>query len=100
MFVALLQIFLYCRPGDELIAQVIQKPLMFAFFAACNDIGHVVFLQSTAIGHAAYESLWTSLDSESIRKMSMIILRSQHPLKMTAGKIYILSLPNFTKVRT
>ncbi|XP_008206776.1 odorant receptor 78 isoform X1 [Nasonia vitripennis] len=74
MFVALLQIFLYCRPGDELI------------------------VQSTAVGYAAYQSHWTSLEAESIRKIMFMILRSQTSLKMTAGNFYVLSLPNFTMI--
>ncbi|XP_058796035.1 odorant receptor 9a-like isoform X2 [Phymastichus coffea] len=74
MFVALLQIFLYCRPGDELITQ------------------------STAVGYAVYQSRWYALDVPTKRKVNMMILRSQRPLKMTAGSFYVLSLPNFTKI--
>ncbi|KAJ8686507.1 hypothetical protein QAD02_022301, partial [Eretmocerus hayati] len=73
MFVALLQIFLYCKPGDELISQ------------------------SIAVADATYQSLWRRLDVELVRKVSMMILRSQRPLKMTAGSFLVLSMPNFTK---
>ncbi|XP_014219935.1 odorant receptor 13a-like [Copidosoma floridanum] len=74
LFVALLQIFLYCRPGEEIICQ------------------------STAIGSAVYQACWCSLDPVSIKKIILIILRSQCPLKMTAGKFFVLSLTNFTKI--
>nr|QGW50333.1 odorant receptor 3 [Chouioia cunea] len=74
MFVALLQIFLYCQPGDELVSQ------------------------SEAVGYAVYQSMWYALDVPAKKKIQTIILRSQRPLKMTAGSFYVLSLPNFTKI--
>ncbi|KAL7291377.1 hypothetical protein TKK_0014971 [Trichogramma kaykai] len=74
MVIALMQIFLYCRPGDELITQ------------------------SLAVGYAAWQSQWTNLGTESISKLATIIQRSQRPMRIAAGNVYVLSLPNFTMI--
>ncbi|XP_011505117.1 PREDICTED: odorant receptor 13a-like isoform X1 [Ceratosolen solmsi marchali] len=74
MGLALLQILLYCQSGDVLISESLQ------------------------VGYATYQSPWTSVNLSSIRSISLMILRSQKPLTISAGKIYVLSLQNFTMV--
>ncbi|OXU17100.1 hypothetical protein TSAR_015328 [Trichomalopsis sarcophagae] len=71
--VTLFQILFYCQPGNELI------------------------VQSQSLDEAIQQSYWVNLDRLSKRNLLFVIQRSQKPLAITAGKIYVLSLENFMR---
>ncbi|XP_033225851.1 uncharacterized protein LOC117178532 [Belonocnema kinseyi] len=74
LIIALFQILLYCWPSNELM------------------------IQSLEVGNAAYQSLWTNLPHSSGKEIKLLILRSQRPMHITAGKMYILSLERFIAI--
>lgn len=56
-------------------------------------------LQSQALDGAIYQSAWVNLGVVELRHLVLVMHRSQHPMAITAGKLYVLSLENFTKAR-
>ncbi|KAK1129435.1 hypothetical protein K0M31_019163 [Melipona bicolor] len=74
LIVALFQLLLFCFPGDMLMQQ------------------------SLSISTAAYSIQWFQLPSFVKDEMCMIISRSQRPSYITAGKLYIMHLENFTTI--
>ncbi|XP_043511546.1 odorant receptor 13a-like [Frieseomelitta varia] len=74
LIVALFQLLLFCFPGDMLMQQ------------------------SLSISTAAYAIQWFQLPSFVKDEICMIILRSQRPSYITAGKLYIMHLENFTTI--
>lgn len=47
---------------------------------------------------AAYQSLWINLPSKSSKSILLIILRTQHPVTISAGGFYDMTLQSFTSV--
>ncbi|CAK9833675.1 Odorant receptor 13a [Anthophora retusa] len=74
LIVALFQLLLFCFPGDMLIRQ------------------------SFSISTAAYSIQWCQLPTFIKDEVCMIILRSQKPSYITAGKLYVMHLENFTAI--
>ncbi|XP_051156417.1 uncharacterized protein LOC127278655 isoform X2 [Leptopilina boulardi] len=68
----LFQVLLYCWPSDELMDQSYQ------------------------IGMSAYQSLWTNLIPTNAKLLSLLILRAQKRLVLSAGGLYDMNLQNFT----
>lgn len=56
------------------------------------------FLQSSAIGEAVYMSEWYRFGTEVNRALWIIMERSKRPMKLTAVKLFALSLDTFTSV--
>lgn len=54
--------------------------------------------QSFNISIAAYSMQWYQLPTFIKNEICMIILRSQRPSFITAGKLYIMHLENFTAI--
>ncbi|XP_018401483.1 PREDICTED: odorant receptor 13a-like [Cyphomyrmex costatus] len=54
--------------------------------------------KSKEIGFAAYSSTWYNMKYKDSRVLLFIILRSQKPLTLTAGKMIDLSLQSFTSI--
>ncbi|XP_011065211.1 PREDICTED: odorant receptor 67c-like [Acromyrmex echinatior] len=54
--------------------------------------------KSKEIGFAAYSSAWYDMKSKDSRVLLFVILRSQKPLTLTAGKMMELSLQSFTSI--
>ncbi|XP_018348678.1 PREDICTED: odorant receptor 4-like [Trachymyrmex septentrionalis] len=54
--------------------------------------------KSKAIGNAAYNSTWYDMKAKDSRVLLFIILRSQRQLKLTAGKMTVLSFECFTNI--
>nr|XP_012139624.1 PREDICTED: odorant receptor 13a-like isoform X1 [Megachile rotundata] len=74
LLVALFQLLLFCFPGDILIRQ------------SCD------------ISTAVFSIKWYKLPSLIKDEVYMIILRSQKPCSITAGKLYVMHLENFAAV--
>ncbi|XP_026671568.1 odorant receptor 13a-like isoform X2 [Ceratina calcarata] len=74
LIVAFFQLLLFCFPGDILIRE------------------------SFSISTAAYSTDWWQLPNFVEHEIRMIILRSQKPSFVTAGKIYVMHLENFTAI--
>ncbi|KOC68700.1 Putative odorant receptor 13a, partial [Habropoda laboriosa] len=74
LIVTLFQLLLFCFPGDMLIRQ------------------------SFSISTAAYSIQWCQLPTFLKDEVCMIILRSQRSSYITAGKIYVMHLENFTAI--
>ncbi|XP_043785588.1 odorant receptor 13a-like [Apis laboriosa] len=74
LIVSLFQLLLFCFPGD------------------------ILMRQSFNISIAAYSIQWYQLPIFIKDEIYMIILRSQKPSFITAGKLYIMHLENFTAI--
>ncbi|XP_011865007.1 PREDICTED: odorant receptor 4-like [Vollenhovia emeryi] len=61
--------------------------------------GEYLSNKSKAIGNAAYNFAWYDIKAKDSCVLLFIILRSQKQLKLTAGKMSVLSLEYFTNVR-
>ncbi|XP_076235029.1 odorant receptor 13a-like [Calliopsis andreniformis] len=72
LMMAVFQLLLFCFPGDVLISQ------------------------SFSISSATYAIQWYELPALIKNEVCMIILRSQKPSCITAGKIYVMHLENFS----
>ncbi|KZC05825.1 Putative odorant receptor 13a [Dufourea novaeangliae] len=72
LMMALFQLLLFCFPGDMLISQ------------------------SSSISRAVYSIQWYKLPLFIKYETSMIMLRSQKPSYITAGKIYVMCLESFS----
>ncbi|KAL0107169.1 hypothetical protein PUN28_015591 [Cardiocondyla obscurior] len=71
---ALFQLLLFCIPGDDLI------------------------YESSMIYKTMYTIAWYKLPILLKTEIHLLILRSQKPSKITAGKIYVMHLENFNGV--
>ncbi|XP_018301318.1 odorant receptor 67b-like [Mycetomoellerius zeteki] len=60
--------------------------------------GEYLSNKSKAIGNAAYNSAWYDMKAKDSRVLLFIILRSQRQLKLTAGKMTVLSFECFTNI--
>ncbi|XP_076381187.1 odorant receptor 13a-like [Megalopta genalis] len=72
LIMAVFQLLLFCLPGDMLISQ------------------------SSGIRQAVYSIQWYRLSTSIRCETWMIMLRSQKPSYITAGKLYIMHLENFS----
>ncbi|XP_053999463.1 odorant receptor 67c-like [Hylaeus anthracinus] len=61
-------------------------------------IGQVMSEECTQIGPAAYEIEWYTLPPKEASDLIFLSVMSQYPPKLTAGKIFELSLNTFVKV--
>ncbi|XP_018401504.1 PREDICTED: odorant receptor 4-like [Cyphomyrmex costatus] len=82
--------------------QIIRSLLFYAVtnleaFIFCFA-GEYLSNKSKAIGNAAYNSAWYDMKTKDSRVLLFIILRSQRQLKLTAGKMTVLSLECFTNI--
>lgn len=55
----------------------------------------LVICQSTMIGQAAYSMNWYKASGDVKTEVYLIILRSQKPCYLTAGKLYAMSMQSF-----
>ncbi|XP_051165957.1 odorant receptor 4-like [Leptopilina boulardi] len=63
-----------------------------------NYIGENVIDRSLDIGDEVYNINWYDCNPKFIQSLMLIIIRSQKPLKLTAGKFFPLSLHAFKKI--
>ncbi|XP_011156294.1 odorant receptor 4 [Solenopsis invicta] len=82
--------------------QIIRSLLFYAVtnleaFIFCFS-GEYLSNKSKAVGNAAYNSSWYNMRAKDSRLLLFIILRSQRQLKLTAGKMTVLSLECFTNI--
>ncbi|TGZ48347.1 Odorant receptor [Temnothorax longispinosus] len=75
LIMALFQLLLFCMPGDALI------------------------YESSMVYKTVYAIAWYKLPILLKTEIRLLILRSQKPSKITAGKFYVMHLENFTGVR-
>ncbi|XP_025163768.1 odorant receptor 22c-like isoform X1 [Harpegnathos saltator] len=66
-------------------------------FVVCF-VGEYLCIKSKSLGDAAYESLWYNMSPSHVKKLLLIIMRSQKQLTITAGGITNLSLESFTSI--
>ncbi|XP_025163769.1 odorant receptor 13a-like isoform X2 [Harpegnathos saltator] len=79
---------------------------VFSFIALMQILGNtlvicflgLVLMTSKSLGDAAYESLWYNMSPSHVKKLLLIIMRSQKQLTITAGGITNLSLESFTSI--
>ncbi|XP_072750309.1 odorant receptor 4-like [Anoplolepis gracilipes] len=71
--------------------------IMIEAFIICLA-GEYLSFKSKSISDAAYESLWYDMPSNQGKIISLMILRSQKRLAITAGKIMNLSLEAFASI--
>ncbi|XP_051164632.1 odorant receptor 22a-like isoform X2 [Leptopilina boulardi] len=63
-----------------------------------NCLGAFLMIVALEIGMAAYQSFWTNLPVKSTKSIFMIILRTHHPMMISAGGFYDMTLQNFTAI--
>ncbi|KAL6259109.1 hypothetical protein P5V15_009031 [Pogonomyrmex californicus] len=68
--------------------------MMFNIFIFCF-IGELVTDQCKKVGEAAYMTDWYQLPHKTVLGLILIILRSRTVIKITAGKIFHMSIPTF-----
>ncbi|KAF3054512.1 Odorant receptor 185 [Nylanderia fulva] len=68
--------------------------MMFNIFIFCF-IGELVTGQCKKVGEAAYMTNWYQLPNKTILGLILIILRSRTVIKITAGKIFHMSIATF-----
>ncbi|KAI4479657.1 hypothetical protein M0804_011054 [Polistes exclamans] len=73
--------------------------LSFAFnmFIFCY-IGELLSEQGTKVGVTSCTLNWNRLPTKSARSLVLIILASNHPIKIVAGKLMDMSLSNFNNI--
>ncbi|XP_032669659.1 odorant receptor 82a-like [Odontomachus brunneus] len=73
---------------------MILTAMMFNIFIFCF-IGELVTEQCKKVGEAAYMTNWYHLPHKTALGLILIILRSSIAIKITAGKIFHMSIPTF-----
>ncbi|XP_014475007.1 PREDICTED: odorant receptor 4-like, partial [Dinoponera quadriceps] len=71
--------------------------MAFNIFIFCY-IGEIVTEQCKKVGRMAYMTNWYELDHKTARSFILIIVRSNNVIKITAGKIFPLSIATFGDV--
>ncbi|KAI4484766.1 hypothetical protein M0804_007332 [Polistes exclamans] len=74
LIMALSQLLLFCFPGDQLI------------------------YESSMVSKTVYSIKWYQISTPIKSEICMMILRSQKPCYITAGKIYVMHLENFNAI--
>lgn len=60
--------------------------------------GNEVLLHSVAVSDAVFETNWIIVDDDIQKLFSLMIMRAQRPIELTAAKFVILSLQTFVTV--
>ncbi|XP_014484210.1 PREDICTED: odorant receptor 82a-like [Dinoponera quadriceps] len=76
---------------------IVLTSMMFNIFIFCY-IGDLVTEQCKKVGEAAYMTNWYKLPRKTVLGLILIILRSSIVIKITAGKIFHMSIPTFGDV--
>ncbi|XP_025075357.1 odorant receptor 82a-like [Pogonomyrmex barbatus] len=76
---------------------IVLTSMMFNIFIFCY-IGDLVTEQSKKVGEAAYMTNWYQLPHKHVLGLILIILRSSSVIKITAGKIFHMSISTFGDV--
>ncbi|XP_020279296.1 odorant receptor 82a-like [Pseudomyrmex gracilis] len=76
---------------------MILTAMMFNIFIFCF-IGELVTDQCKKVGEAVYMTNWYSLPHKTALDLLLIIVRSRIVIKITAGKIFHMSIPTFGTV--
>ncbi|KAL0117048.1 hypothetical protein PUN28_010125 [Cardiocondyla obscurior] len=71
--------------------------MMFNIFIFCF-IGELVTDQCKKVGEVAYMTNWYKLPHKTVRSLILIIVRSRIVIKITAGKIFHMSIQTFGAV--
>ncbi|PSN37988.1 Odorant receptor 36 [Blattella germanica] len=67
-------------------------PLMFCWF------GTVMIQEGLAVEQAVYDCKWYERPTNFRRLLGMVLMRSQKPVRLTAGQFYDVSLTSFTQM--
>ncbi|XP_046592010.1 odorant receptor 13a-like isoform X1 [Neodiprion lecontei] len=60
-------------------------------------IGECLILESTRISDAVYDCAWYEMPPSQAKDLILVMARSQKPLHLTAGKIFVFSLEIFSE---
>lgn len=74
IFVTYLQLIMYCYAGEQLRTEAMN------------------------LKNVIHNSPWFDMPLNTVKDMILIIIRSDYPINLTAGKIFTLSLPNFISI--
>ncbi|XP_017795940.1 PREDICTED: uncharacterized protein LOC108577312 [Habropoda laboriosa] len=61
-------------------------------------VGELLLGQGSEIAHASYDTEWYNLPRRKARDIVLVLAITKHPIKLTAGKIFVLSLNTFGAV--
>ncbi|XP_014616985.1 PREDICTED: LOW QUALITY PROTEIN: uncharacterized protein LOC106794079 [Polistes canadensis] len=97
LIMALSQLLLFCFPGDQLIYEVIKSNLQkYINVYYCNKC--IISYKSSMVSKTVYSIKWYQISTPIKSEICMMILRSQKPCYITAGKIYVMHLENFNAI--
>ncbi|XP_046419222.1 odorant receptor 22c-like [Neodiprion fabricii] len=82
----------------SLITFAFYEASMLTFLYAYCFIGECLIQESKRFREACYECAWYDIPPHQARDLILCMARAQQPLYLTAGKIYIFSLENFTQI--
>ncbi|XP_051162637.1 odorant receptor 43a-like [Leptopilina boulardi] len=85
-------IFIYCLIGEMVTIQVSKFNFLFFFTSI------IFFLQATKVGEKSYMINWYLMPKKTSKDLLFFIRISQYPSKISAGKIFVLSLGTFCTV--
>ncbi|XP_070159300.1 odorant receptor 82a-like [Polyergus mexicanus] len=76
---------------------IVYTSMMFNIFIFCY-IGELVTEQCKKVGEAAYMTNWYELPRKTVLGLILVIIRSNIVIKITAGKIFHMSIATFGNV--
>ncbi|KAL6426557.1 hypothetical protein ACFW04_009163 [Cataglyphis niger] len=76
---------------------IVYASMMFNIFIFCY-IGELVTEQCKKVGEAAYMTNWYELPRKTVLGLILVIIRSNIVIKITAGKIFHMSIATFGNV--
>ncbi|XP_011861743.1 PREDICTED: uncharacterized protein LOC105558588 isoform X4 [Vollenhovia emeryi] len=116
ILVFLVNTFLYCGAGDLMMEQIFKKgemnkdivmeicfviyiliSLLMNTFVYCGA-GEMVVEQSNAVYRAICDLEWYKLESQKARNLILLMIRTNHPFHITAGKIIPLTIATFCSI--
>ncbi|XP_012061480.1 PREDICTED: odorant receptor 4-like [Atta cephalotes] len=103
VMICLLAFLVVTAIGSSNASEQLVKSFLFYFITNLEAYifcyaGEYLKNKSKEIGFAAYNSAWYDMKSKDSRVLLFVILRSQKPLTLTAGKMMELSLQSFTSI--
>nr|XP_012231987.1 PREDICTED: odorant receptor 13a-like [Linepithema humile] len=81
--------------------------VMMSFMYICGTLSHLFFLslmaqfvmdESSNVYESTYACCWYALPLECQQNVKLILIRSRTPCRMMAGKMFVMSLENFSSI--
>ncbi|XP_043464746.1 uncharacterized protein LOC122500086 [Leptopilina heterotoma] len=60
--------------------------------------GQLLIDESSKVSQYCYDSNWTNMSTKSKKLLLFMLLRTSRECKVSAGKVYVISMENYTSV--